>query len=85
LKHFDLLDHNRVLVSEGPMSINGKPVYVYLFNDVIFLCREKKNIKEGYRVISLQLSVLNDIEPVKEGKIDANYYDVIFYFGSLRF
>jgi len=64
---FDLLDHNRRLISEGPANVNGKPVYAYLFNDVLFLCREKKNIREGHRVITLKLSVLNELE-LKEGE-----------------
>src|SRR3990167_8538706 len=64
-KNYPIIDPTRQFILEGELAIEGKKKFIYLFNDILFLCRIQDKPKKqliGYRIIQLIDSFIRDLE-----------------------
>lgn len=68
----EIVVHNRAFVHEGPLTINKRLCYCYLFSDSFLICRVKKKKEEDVREVSrlapLTMLSVADLEDVDDAK-----------------
>jgi len=68
----DIVMHNRTFIHEGPMTINKRPYYCYLFSDAFLMCRIKKkkdeDVREASRLVALTMLSVADLDDTEELK-----------------
>ena len=67
-RQIEIVVHNRNFVHEGPLTINKRLCYCYLFSDSFLICRVKKkkeeDVREVSRLASLTMLSVADLEDV---------------------